>query len=160
MFSRRGTIAVLLALALVVSAATLAQAGSTQFNVAPGNFVTLRFNSSTGQFVRIDQQANNKGAFTVPSGQSLVVTDVAWVFNSTNPSGSTEVLQLNITRSGNDQKVFVATTVVNTDGSGGLNQHLTGGLVVSGGGSAAVVPHFPSDVDPTSVVLILQGFLS
>jgi len=158
MISRKKVIILLLALALVLPGATSALAIGNQFNVGTSFWVTLVYDFAQGDFFNVNQRGEvATKAFTVTAGRTLVVTDVSWTFDG-GTAGNTVALQLNLSRFANNTPVFVANTVVNQDGLGGLTQHLTAGLVLTSGGSAKVVPVFPVGVNST--VLILYGFLT
>jgi hypothetical protein len=119
-------------------------------------------------FVRLTPDGKSvPGAFRVPQGQLLIITDVDWQY--VHPShdalaGHIEVLRLFLQPipAGQDPgvRVFESTVTLSTKGEGGISEGMTAGFVVSS--HSRICPDvFPGPTGPPFGLqhLILRGYL-
>jgi len=141
MLNRKGLLAIVLVLALILPAA--AALAGTHLGVAPANLVTLEFDGA--KFKRVSRLGViATTAFVVPTGQIFVCLDVDWTFT---PDGFVHNLTLQI--GGTEQNVFA------TQGLEGKNVTMSAGFVVGPG----VKIQATSDVLGSSII-VLNGYLT
>lgn len=109
---------------------------------------------------------NSVGAFRVPAGKALVVTDVDWQYvhpNGAAAAGTVQTLRLfieNLATPDDGLRAFESAITLSTTGAGGASEHMTSGFVVSS--SARICPDVSPGPDgpPFGLQhLIVRGYL-
>lgn len=134
----------------------------THMGQRPSDHVTLESSGGSGdnvEFVRIkaDGSKDPVSPWRVPAGKVLVVTDVDWQYNSADP-GSRQTFRIFIVNlsSGESERVFESTVMLNDSGDGGISEGMTSGFVISSAGGIEV------DVSPGGGRInrvIIRGYL-
>jgi hypothetical protein len=141
MLNRKGLLAIVLVLALILPAA--AALAATHLGVSPANLITLEFDGTN--FKRVSRSgALATAVFIVPTAQNFVCLDVDWTFTV---DGAVHNLTLQIDTT--DHNVFA------TQGAEGKNVTLSAGFAVGPG----VKIQATSDVLGSSTI-ILNGYLT
>ena len=96
-------------------------------------------------------------AFTVPSGQALIVTDLQWGLSSANGQGNYDGIDINVGVGGSFTRVSSSSAPVDAKGSCQGELHLATGIVVPPGGSVQVTSGLSGA--NVSVGAFLQGYL-
>jgi len=155
MLSRKSLVVLILALVLVLPAATQVSA-ITHLQVGTGNLVTLQYNPGDQNFYRVRMNGKVDTSPFKPSSQTFILMDIDWYFTG-GTAGYTYPLTLSIVPStGSPTDIFIGQGLANADGNGVANIHLTSGLTVGSGRFVGVT----LPVGVTTVTLYLHGYVA
>lgn len=110
---------------------------------------------------------NPSGAFRIPKGKVLVVTDVDWQYvhpNGAAGAGAIQVLRLfieNLADPNETRRYFASTITLSSLGQGGISESMTSGFIVSS--KARICPNVsPGPTGPPFGLqhLIVRGYLA
>ena len=148
----------------------------THLGQPPGQHVVLElvggmtggFGPANLDFVRnLSNGHRAPGAFRVPTGKSLVVTDVDWQYvhpQGAAGAGEIEVFRLFLQNLADPQssalRVFESTVLLSSKGQGGISESMTSGFVVAATARIGV-DVVPGPLGPPSGLqhAILRGYL-